>query len=468
MPDTPLGDLQRVHMIGIGGAGMSGIAEVLLGQGYSVSGSDLADNPHIQRLKQLGAQIALGHDPANLAGCELVVVSSAVAEDNPELQAAHAQRLPVVPRAQMLAELMRGRFGIAVAGTHGKTTTTCLVASVFAAAELDPTYVIGGQLNHTTSHARLGASDYLIVEADESDASFLCLHPKIAVITNLSADHMATYGADFNRLREAFLTFIHQLPLDGLVVLGIDDPQVAALLPEVGRPVLTFGLSDAADVRATALQVYGLQTQFTLHRPDHADLPITLNLPGEHNVQNALAALAVATHLQLADQPLQIACAEFSGVGRRFQVQAAVEFAGRELSWIDDYGHHPRELLATLRTIKQVWPERRLVWCFQPHRYSRVAALFDEFVIALASSAKLILLPIYAASEAPMTGVSSESLAAAIRQRSDTEVTVLETLEQLPAQLAAELKDGDVVLCQGAGDIHALSQGLLQAEMVDG
>ena len=459
-----MGRIRCAHFIGIGGAGMSGIAEVLLNLGYQVSGSDLRENAVTRRLAQLGARIRIGHAADNVADCDVVVVSSAVAEDNPELAAARERRIPVVPRAEMLAELMRFRYGVAVAGTHGKTTTTSLVASLLAEGGLDPTFVIGGRLNSAASNARLGGGRYLVAEADESDASFLYLQPMLAVVTNIDADHLSTYGGDFQRLRQTFVEFLHHLPFYGLAVLCVDDPEVRSLLAEVTRPVTTYGIDAGdADVRATALHQQGMQMHFEVQRAGRPPLPVTLNLPGRHNVLNALAAIAVATELGVDDAAIQRGLEHFQGIGRRFQVNGEVTLDGGSVLLVDDYGHHPREIAATLEAVRQGWPQRRLVVAFQPHRYTRTLDLFEDFSAVLADCDALLVTEVYAAGEAPLPGADGRALCRSIRSRGHVDPVFVEDVEQLPAALDGVLKPGDVLLTLGAGSIGAVAAGLPRA-----
>ena len=450
-----MGRVRRVHLVGIGGAGMSGIAEVLLNLGYQVQGSDLRRNPVTQRLESLGATIFAGHDPAQVAGADVVVVSSAVTEANPEVAAAREQRIPVVPRAEMLAELMRFRYGIAVAGTHGKTTTTSLVASLLAEAGLDPTYVIGGKLNSADSHARLGSGRYLVAEADESDASFLYLQPMLGIVTNIDADHLETYEGDFGKLRQTFVEFLHHLPFYGLAVLCLDDAGVRAILPEVTRPFRTYSIdSTEADLYTTGLEQRGLQMHFELHRKGReAALPVVLNLPGRHNVLNALAAVMVADELGIPDTAIQAGLRNFTGIARRSQFHGELSTPAGSVLLIDDYGHHPSEISATLGAIKAGWPERRLVVVFQPHRYTRTRDLFEDFTRTLSQADVLLLCEVYAAGEAPIPGADGRALCRAIRARGRVDPVFVERVEQVPEVLAGVLEASDVVLTLGAGDI---------------
>jgi UDP-N-acetylmuramate--alanine ligase len=454
--------IQRIHMVGIGGAGMGGIAEVLLNLGYKVSGSDLKRNAAVRRLEELGAKVALGHAAENAAGADVVVVSSAVAADNPEVVAAHARRVPVVPRAEMLAELMRFRYGIAVAGTHGKTTTTSLIASVLAEGHLDPTFVIGGKLESAGTNARLGSSKYLVAEADESDASFLHLQPMVSVVTNVDADHLGTYGGDFGRLKDTFVEFLHHLPFYGLAVLCLDDPVVRELSPRVQRPILSYGIdSPDADLRARDIAQDGRRSRFVVERAGRAPLALTLNHPGRHNVLNSLAAVAVATELEVADDAIAKAFADFRGIGRRFSSLGEMMLPnGARITMFDDYGHHPRELAVTLKAARDGWPGRRLVLAFQPHRYTRTHDLFDDFAAVLAEADVLVLTEVYAAGEAPIAGADGRALARAVRARGKGDPVFVPNVRELAAALAPVLADGDVVLTMGAGDIGTVAYEL--------
>jgi UDP-N-acetylmuramate--alanine ligase len=456
-----MGRMRQIHFVGIGGAGMSGIAEVMINLGYQVSGSDQRESRVTRRLAGLGAAIFHGHQAAHVKGADAVVISSAVKEENPEVVAARQGRIPVVPRAEMLAEIMRFQYGIAVAGTHGKTTTTSLVTSILAEAGLDPTFVIGGLLNSAGANARLGTGEYLVAEADESDASFLYLQPMLAVVTNIDADHMSTYGGDFNRLRQTFLEFLHHLPFYGQAVLCIDDPVVRALLPEVTRPVTTYGFSHDADVQATDVSSEGLMTHFTLHAPA-MDRPcrVTLNLPGRHNVLNALAAASVAMELKITGEEIQAALKKFAGIGRRFQTHGDCRIDGKHVMLVDDYAHHPKEIQATLDAVREGWPERRLVLVFQPHRYTRTQEQFEDFVQVLSKSDLLILTDIYAAGEEPIQGATGRDLSRAVRVRGQVDPIFMEPVSELPELLRGLLKDGDIVLTIGAGSIGAVAAKL--------
>lgn len=457
-----MGRMRRIHFIGIGGAGMGGIAEVLLNLGYQVSGSDLHPNAMTRRLAELGAQIAIGHEARHVQDADVAVTSTAVKSDNPEVVAARARRIPVVPRAEMLAELMRFRHGIAVAGTHGKTTTTSLVASLLAEGGLDPTFVIGGRLNSAGVHARLGAGQYLVAEADESDASFLYLQPMISVVTNIDADHMDTYGGDFTRLRQTFVEFLHHLPFYGLAVLCVDDPVVQEILPQMTRPILSYGFSTSADICAYDIRQDQALTRFKVRRHGNEWLSVTLNLPGRHNVLNALAAMAVAHEVGVPDADIQRALESFQGIARRMQVQGEITTSNGKVLVIDDYGHHPREIAATVQAIRDGWPHRRLVVAFQPHRYSRTRDLFDDFARVLSEIDVLVLTEVYAAGESPITGADGRALARAIRIRGKIEPVFVEHTAELPETLAALLTDGDVLLTLGAGDIGTLATALPQ------
>ncbi len=455
--------VRHIHFVGIGGAGMSGIAEVLCNLGYRVSGSDLQESATTRRLRELGAQVFIGHDPARVSECHVVVISSAVGEDNPEVRRARELRLPVVPRAEMLAELMRFRQGVAVAGTHGKTTTTSLIASVLAEGGLDPTFVIGGRLIGAGTHARLGTGQDLVAEADESYASFLHLQPLVAVVTNIDADHMGTYGGDFARLRQAFLEFLHRPPFYGLAVLCLDDPVLRELAPNVPRPILSYGMTEAADVHATDVRQEGARTHFTVVRAGNdARLEIVLNLPGRHNVLNALAAVAVAGELGVSDEAIRHALEGFEGIARRFQVYGELPAPAGQVLLVDDYGHHPREVAATVRAIRDGWPERRLVLAFQPHRYSRTRDLFEDFAQVLSQVDALVLLEVYAAGEAPIPGADGRTLSRAIRARGQVDPVFVPSTTDLPEALAGVLAGGDVLLTLGAGDIGAVARRLAE------
>ncbi|QDA56868.1 UDP-N-acetylmuramate--L-alanine ligase [Thermomonas aquatica] len=460
-----IGDLAkafpRVHFVGIGGVGMSGIAEVLCTLGYQVSGSDNADNAVTKRLAALGATISKGHAAANVLDADCIVVSSAIKPDNPELLEARAQRIPIVPRAEMLAELMRFRRGIAVAGTHGKTTTTSLLASVLAEGGLDPTFVIGGQLLAAGANARLGGGQWLVAEADESDGSFLRLNPAVAIVTNIDADHLENYGGDFARVKAAFSEFLHRLPFYGLAVLCIDDAEVAALAANTPRHVVTYGFAPHADVRAEDVSQQGARMHFSLCLPDGSRTPVTLALPGRHNVQNALAASAVAWQLGVGNDAIARALQNFAGIGRRFNQLAKLPLdGGGEVVLVDDYGHHPKELAAVFDAARGGWGDKRLVVAFQPHRYSRTRDLFDEFAAVLSTVDALVLTEVYPAGEAPIAGADAKSLARSIRTRGRVDPVVVASAGELRDALAGVLRDGDLLLMMGAGDIGAAAQAI--------
>ena len=458
--------VKHIHFVGIGGAGMSGIAEILHNLGYTVSGSDQGDSAVTRRLASLGIRVAIGHDAAHIGDAEAVVTSTAVKGDNPEVIAARARRVPVVPRAVMLAELMRLKQGIAIAGTHGKTTTTSLVTSVLAEAGLDPTFVIGGKLESAGANSRLGAGDYIVVEADESDASFLNLNPILSVVTNIDADHMDTYGHDLTKLRSAFVDFLHRMPFYGAAILCGDDPGVRAILPMVSRPLVSYGMHAEAQVRAVDVQALpGGQMRFTCQRRNGIALPdlaITLNLPGEHNVRNALAAIAVATELELPDAPIVDALRGFAGVGRRFQRygELAVSAAngGGRFTLVDDYGHHPVEMAAVVAAARGAFPGRRLVLAFQPHRYTRTRDCFEDFVKVMGGADALLLTEVYAAGEPPIVAADGRALARAMRVAGHTEPVFVDDVKAMPEAIAAFARDGDVVIVMGAGTIGAVPQ----------
>jgi UDP-N-acetylmuramate--alanine ligase len=453
--------VRRIHFVGIGGAGMSGIAEVLVNLGYQVSGSDLAVNTATQRLASLGVRLNFEHLPANVDGADAVVVSTAVRPDNPEVIAARSRRIPVVPRALMLAELMRLKQGVAIAGTHGKTTTTSLVASVLAEGGLDPTFVIGGRLTAAGSHARLGGGDFIVVEADESDASFLHLQPVIAVVTNIDADHMDTYQHDFARLRQAFVQFLQNLPFYGSAVLCADDQHVREILPFVSKPVVMYGTSADASVRAEAIEHDAGRMRFRARRDKAAALEVTLNLPGHHNVLNALAAIAVGTEIGVPDRAILKALAEFHGVGRRFQRYGEVALSrGGSFTLVDDYGHHPAEMTATLEAARGAFPGRRVVLAFQPHRYTRTRDLFEDFVKVLSTADALLLAEVYPAGEAPIIAADGRSLARAVRVAGKVEPVFVEDITALPQAILRVAQSGDVVVTMGAGSIGSVAAQL--------
>jgi UDP-N-acetylmuramate--alanine ligase len=460
--------VKRIHFVGIGGSGMSGIAEVLLNLGYRITGSDLSENAATRRLAALGAAVHTGHAAEHVADADVVVVSTAVDNNNPEVMAARAKRIPVVPRALMLAELMRLKSGIAIAGTHGKTTTTSLVASVLAEAGLDPTFVIGGRLTSAASNARLGAGEFIVVEADESDASFLHLQPVIAVVTNIDADHMETYQHDFARLKQAFVAFLQNLPFYGAAVLCTDDKHVREILPFVSKPVVSYGFSADAMVRAEHVSHSGGKMRFRAVREGRPGvLDVTLNLPGRHNVQNALAAIAVATELGLDDAAIVRALAEFRGVGRRFQNYGAIPAkGGGSFTLIDDYGHHPAEMQATLDAAHGAFPGRRIVLAFQPHRYTRTRDLFEDFVKVLSGADALLLAEVYPAGEPPIVAADGRSLARAVRIAGKVEPVFVENIADMPAAIRAAAKDGDVVVTMGAGSIGSVPAALAPTLLV--
>ena len=449
--------IRHIHFVGIGGAGMSGIAEVLLNLGYVISGSDLSDSAALKRLNGLGIQTYVGHAASNIQGADAVVTSTAVQANNPEVVAAHKKLIPVVPRAVMLAELMRMKQGIAIAGTHGKTTTTSLVASVLAEANLDPTFVIGGRLNSAGANAKLGSGDYIVVEADESDASFLNLLPVMAVVTNIDADHMDTYGHDFNRLKGAFIEFLHHMPFYGAAVLCTDDAAVRSILPEVSRPITSYGFNEDAQVRAINVRADNGRMNFTVQRRNGVTLPdidITLNLAGEHNVLNALAAIAIAVELNVPDEAVQKALAEFKGVGRRFQRHGDVPAKnGGHFTLIEDYGHHPVEIAATLSAARGAFAGRRLVLAFQPHRYTRTRDCFEDFVQVMGRADVLWLAEVYAAGEAPIVAADGRALSRAMRVAGHDALVFVEDIQKMAQVILDNAQDGDVVMCMGAGTI---------------
>ena len=464
--------VKRVHFVGIGGAGMSGIAEVLLNLGYQVSGSDLAQTPVTTRLAKQGAQVFLGHAAEQIQGADAVVISTAVRGDNPEVAAARARRIPVVPRAIMLAELMRLRQGIAVAGTHGKTTTTSLIASVLAEAGMDPTFVIGGRLEAAGSHAKLGKGEFIVVEADESDASFLYLQPVLAVVTNIDADHMETYGHDFGRLRQAFLDFVQRLPFYGMAVLCVDDANVRAIMPLITKPVTTYGLAEQAQIRAVDIAHEAGRMRFRAETKTNGSpgksLDVVVNLPGIHNVQNALAAIAVGLEVQVSEEAIVRALGEFKGVGRRFQRYGEIALpAGGSFLLIDDYGHHPAEMEATLAAVRGAFPERRLVLAFQPHRYTRTRDVFEDFVRVLSTVDALLLTEVYPAGESPIVAADGRALARAIRVAGKVEPVFIEQVAELPQAVLDLARPGDVVVTMGAGSIGSVP-GVLAARNHNG
>lgn len=468
--------IKRIHFIGIGGAGMSGIAEVLLNQGYSISGSDLRGSVVVDRLTAMGATVFIGHHLENVIGADVIVNSSAVDEDNPEIVSAREHRIPVVRRAEMLAELMRYRHGIAVAGTHGKTTTTSLITSIFAAAGLDPTFVIGGLVHSTGSNAKLGTSQYLIAEADESDASFLHLQPMVSVITNIDADHMDTYEGDFSRLKKTFVEFIHNLPFYGLLVVCGDDPVIQELLPDISRQVITYGFSEDNDYQAIAVEQEKTQTRFKVksdHLAEGEEIDIQLNMPGNHNVLNALAAIAIAVDEKIEVQSIQKGLLNFEGVGRRFQIYGDYpvgnpvgnpDESGTAML-VDDYGHHPREVDATIQAVRAGWPEKRLVMIYQPHRYSRTRDLYEDFVDVLSKVDVLILLDVYSAGEEPIIGADGRHLSRSIRNRGKVDPIFVEGVDGVPAIVKEVIMPNDILMTQGAGNVGGLAIELAKRKL---
>lgn len=453
--------IKRIHFVGIGGAGMCGIAEVLSNLGYAVSGSDIRESTTLAHLRAQGMHVQVGHAPVNVEGADVVVVSSAVDGANPEVVAANESRIPVVRRAEMLAELMRYRHGVAVAGTHGKTTTTSIITNIFADAGLDPTFVIGGKVNSAGTNAKLGESRYLVAEADESDASFLHLQPMVSVVTNIEADHMGTYGGDFERLRQTFIEFLHNLPFYGIAVVCIDDPVVRALLPKISRQVLTYGLSEDADFRIRSVREDGLRSHFEVVRVREGDvLKMTINQPGVHNVLNATAAVAVATDEGIAAEHICSGIETYQGVGRRFQLYGEHKVQGGTATLVDDYGHHPTEVLATIKAARQAWPQRRLLMIYQPHRFTRTRDLYDDFVRVLSEVDMLLMLNVYSAGESSIPGADARSLCASIRQLGKLDPIFVEDIDQVLGTLKSVVKSGDIVLTQGAGNIGTIAQQL--------
>ena len=459
--------VNHIHFVGIGGSGMSGIAEVLLNLGYQISGSNLSENATTQRLSELGATVYVGHADTHIASADAVVTSSAIKPDNPEVIAARARNIPVVPRAMMLAELLRLRQGIAIAGTHGKTTATSLIASVLAQAEMDPTFVIGGRLEAAGSHAKLGGGEFIVVEADESDASFLYLQPVLAVVTNIDADHMETYDHDFSRLKQAFVDFVQHLPFYGMAILCVDDANVREIIPTISKPITTYGLSDTAQIRATDISHCRGQMRFTALigvNGKTRKLNITLNLPGLHNVQNALAAIAVGNEVGVPDASIIKALTGFKGVGRRFQRCGEIKLAKNDsnncgsFTLVDDYGHHPAEIAATIAAARGAFPGRRLMVAFQPHRYTRTRDVFEDFVKVLSTADVLLLTEVYSAGESPIVAADGKSLVRAIRVQGKVEPIFVETVEELPAAIFSIVQDGDVVLVMGAGSVGSVAQ----------
>lgn len=453
--------INHLHFVGIGGAGMGGIAEVVANLGYSVSGSDLAENAMTRRLQSLGVTLYKGHAAEQVNEADVIVVSTAIDEQNPEIIAAREQRIPIIKRAEMLAELMRFRQGIAVAGTHGKTTTTSLVTSLLVEGGMDPTYVIGGKLNSSASNSKLGNGEYLVAEADESDASFLHLQPMIAVVTNIDEDHMSTYGGDFARLKQTFVDFLHHLPFYGLAVVCIDDEHIGEILPHINRPIVTYGIDKDADIRASNVRFDGMHSYFTVdfaRTGQHWE--VTLNLPGHHNVLNALAAISVACELDVPEDAILRGLQKFDGVGRRFQLYGDIDFGRGTATLVDDYGHHPREVQATIKAARGVWPNRRLVQIFQPHRYTRTRDLFEDFAQVLSETDVLVLMEVYAANESPIPGADGRALARAIRMRGKVDPIFVTDAEDVPGVLKHILQDGDVILTQGAGSVGGLAASL--------
>lgn len=455
--------VKHLHFVGIGGSGMSGIAEVLLNLGYTISGSDLSSNTASQRLVSLGAKVMLGHAVENILGADAIVTSTAVKADNPEVLAAREKHIPIVPRALMLAELMRLKSGIAIAGTHGKTTTTSLVASILAEGGLDPTFVIGGRLNSAGANAKLGTGDFIVAEADESDASFLNLLPVIEVITNIDADHMETYDHDFNKLKQAFVDFTQRLPFYGVAILCIDDQNIRDIIPAITKPIVTYGFHDEAEIRAIDARAVGGKMQFTVLQDGYAEMQVSLNQPGMHNVQNACAAIAIARELGVSDVATQKALSEFNGVGRRFTRYGEINLpAGGAFALVDDYGHHPVEMAATLAAARGAFPGRRLVLAFQPHRYTRTRDLFEDFVRVMATADLIVLAEVYAAGEAPIVAADGRSLARALRVTGKTEPVFVEDIQSMPDALRHVLRADDVLIVMGAGSISGVPAKLAQ------
>ncbi len=451
---STLGNIKRIHFVGVGGTGMSGIAEVLSNLGYAVSGSDIKESLVTERLAILGVNITIGHNRDNVTSVDVVVASTAIDRSNEEIDQAYLNRIPVIPRAEMLAELMRFRFGIAVAGTHGKTTTTSLTASMLAEGGLDPTFVIGGRLNSSGSNAKLGLGNYLVAEADESDASFLYLQPMIAVVTNIDQDHMETYQNNYQRLKDTFIEFLHHLPFYGLAVMCLDDEGIKEVLPKISKPVVTYGVHEDADIRAVDISQNGMLTTYSvLRKGNYPTLRVTLNMPGWHNMLNSLAAIAVATKLAVSDDAIISSLAVFKGVGRRFQVNGDLAIDGGKITLVDDYGHHPKEISATLEALHQAWPERRSVIIFQPHRYTRTRDLFEDFVQILSTVDVLILMDVYPAGETVITGADGRALSRAIRMRAQVDPIFVDGWQELPTILAGIVKPEDVILTMGAGNV---------------
>ncbi len=461
LPIQILSNIRRIHFVGIGGTGMSGIAEVMSNLGYQVSGSDIKESSVTQRLSEQGIIIQIGHRRENVAEVDVVVASTAIDRSNTEIDQAYVLKIPVIPRAEMLAELMRFRFGIAVAGTHGKTTTTSLTASIMAEGGLDPTFVIGGRLNSAGSNAKLGLGNYLVAEADESDASFLYLQPMVAIVTNIDQDHMSTYNGCLQRLKDTFIEFLHHLPFYGLAVMCLDDQGVREILPQLSKPIKTYGVHADADVRAIDIKQQGMLTSFTVLRwGEHPPLPVTLNMPGWHNMLNALAAITVATSLNVEDEAIIKSLGSFKGIGRRFQIQGDFPIPGGHITLVDDYGHHPREIAATLEALRQAWPTRREVIIFQPHRYSRTRDLFEDFVQVLSTVDVLILMDVYSAGEQVITAADGRTLSRAIRMRGQVDPIFVENIDDVAKVLAAVTQPDDVVLTLGAGSVGYIATQL--------
>jgi UDP-N-acetylmuramate--alanine ligase len=458
--------IRRIHFVGIGGSGMSGIAEVLLNQGYEISGSDISASPNVRRLTEAGAEIFLGHSETNIENADVVVKSSAVTIENPEIASARERGIPVVRRAEMLAELMRYRHGIAIAGTHGKTTTTSLITAILAEDGLDPTFVVGGRVNSVGTNAKLGGSRYLVAEADESDASFLHLQPMVSVVTNIEEDHMETYGFDFEVMKKTYIEFLHNLPFYGLAVLCIDDEVIRDLLVEVARPILTYGFSEDAAYRLRDLSANKRQCSFVIDRPDNKpSLSIKLNIPGRHNALNAAAAIAVATDEGISDEAIIAGLDKFSGVGRRFEMVGEYQVTGGPAMLVDDYGHHPTEVKATIQAVRDGWSEKRLVMVFQPHRYSRTRDLYEDFVQVLSQVDVLLVLDVYAAGEEPIAGAGSKNLCGSIRQRGMIDPIFVEQIEEVPKLLGDLVRGGDLVMTQGAGSVSKLVAMLADSKL---
>ncbi len=458
--------IRRIHFVGIGGSGMSGIAEVLLNQGYEISGSDISASPNVRRLTEAGAEIFLGHSESNIENADVVVKSSAVTIENPEIASARERGIPVVRRAEMLAELMRYRHGIAIAGTHGKTTTTSLITAILAEDGLDPTFVVGGRVNSVGTNAKLGGSRYLVAEADESDASFLHLQPMVSVVTNIEEDHMETYGFDFEVMKKTYIEFLHNLPFYGLAVLCIDDEVIRDLLVEVARPILTYGFSEDAAYRLRDLSANKRQCSFVIDRPDNKpSLSIKLNIPGRHNALNAAAAIAVATDEGISDEAIIAGLDKFSGVGRRFEMVGEYQVTGGPAMLVDDYGHHPTEVKATIQAVRDGWSEKRLVMVFQPHRYSRTRDLYEDFVQVLSQVDVLLVLDVYAAGEEPIAGAGSKNLCGSIRQRGMIDPIFVEQIEEVPKLLGDLVRGGDLVMTQGAGSVSKLVAMLADSKL---